>query len=193
MEDLDAAFEWAVAKTRALETDRWTFYHGTWLAGCGRKREAITVFSTARLGVAKALLARLLKTEGDIEGAANALRSIQEPGLQLHPQVIALRDEVLRTLGTRTLGEREQWLGRVDDLHDERIIERRVQLLIDKGEYQTARRLLLSTPFQKVHQRYVRTALWKQLCDALREPCLPVPTELGEDRLAAFGAYREFA
>jgi hypothetical protein len=193
MEDLDGAFEWAVAKTRDPETEYWRFYHGTWLAGCGRKREAIAALSATRLGVARALVARLLKTEGDIEGAANALRSIEEPVLQLHPQVVALRDEVLRTLGARTLGEREQWLDRVDALPDERVIERRVQLLIDKGEHQAARRLLLSTPFQKVHQRYVRTALWKQLCAALREPCLPVPPELGEDQLAAFGAYREFA
>ncbi len=193
MEDLDAAFAWAVAKSRDAESERWRFYHGTWLAGCGWKREAIAVLSAVYLGVARALLARLLKTEGDIEGAANALRSIQEPSLQLHPQVVSLRDEVLRTFGTHTLSEREQWLGRVDALHDERIIERRVQLLIDKGEYQTARRLLLSTPFQKIHQRYVRTALWKQLCEGLREPSLPVPPELGEDQLAPFGAYREFA
>jgi hypothetical protein len=81
----------------------------------------------------------------------------------------------------------------VDALPDERIIERRVQLFIDRGEYHPARHLLLSTPFQKVHQRYVRTALWKQLCEALREPCLPVPPELGEDQLAEFGAYREFS
>ena len=193
MEDLGAAFEWAARTSRDPETERWRFYHGTWLAGCGRKREAIAVLSAARWGVARALLARLLKTDGDIEGAANALRSIQEPSLQRHPQVVALRDEVLRSLGTDTLGEREQWLDRVDALPDERIIERRVQLFIDRGEYHPARHLLLSTPFQKVHQRYVRTALWKQLCEALREPCLPVPPELGEDQLAEFGAYREFS
>ncbi len=192
MDDLDAAFEWAVENTGAPETDRWTLYHGTWLAGCGKKREAVAVLSAARLGVARALLARLLKTGGDIEGAANALRSIQEPTLQLHPQVVVARDEVLRTLGTHTLSEREQWLAKVEAVYDERIIERRVQLLIDQGELQAARQLLLSSPFQKVHQRYVRTALWKQLCEALREPCLPVPPELGEDQLAAFGAYREF-
>jgi hypothetical protein len=193
MEDLDAAFEWAVAKTRDAETERWRLYHGTWLAGCGRKREAIAVLSAVHLGVARALLARLLRIEGDTEGAANALRSIQEPGLQVHPQVVVARDEILRMLGTHTLAEREQWLARVDALRDERVIERRVQLLMDKGEHQTARRLLLSTPFQKIHQRYVRTALWKQLCEGLGEPCPPVPPELGEDQLAPFGAYREFA
>jgi hypothetical protein len=195
MEDLGAAFEWAVAKSPDPETERWRFFHGTWLAGCGRKREAIAVLSAARLGggVARALLARLLKTEGDIEGAANALRSIPEPWLQLHPQIVVARDEALRAVGTHTLAEREQWLSRVGASHDERIIERRVQLLIDRGELQAAKRLLLATPFQKVHQRYVRTALWKQLCERLSEPYLPIPPELGEDQLAAFGAYREFA
>ena len=193
MEDLNAAFKWAIEKTDGEARERWKFYHGTWLAGRGKKREAIAVLSATRsVGVAQALLARLLKIEGDIEGARTALASIQEQWLQRHPQIIVARDEVLRASGPGTLAEREQWLRRVDALPDERIIERRVQLLIDRGEVQAAKRLLLSTPFQKVHQRYVRTALWKQLCEKLNEPYLPIPAELGEDQLAAFGAYREF-
>ena len=193
MEDLNAAFKWAIEKTDGEARERWKFYHGTWLAGRGKKREAIAVLSATRsVGVAQALLARLLKIEGVIEGARTALASIQEQWLQRHPQIIVARDEVLRASGPGTLAEREQWLRRVDALPDERIIERRVQLLIDRGEVQAAKRLLLSTPFQKVHQRYVRTALWKQLCEKLNEPYLPIPAELGEDQLAAFGAYREF-
>ena len=195
MEDLNAAFKWAIEKTDGEARERWKFYHGTWLAGRGKKREAIAVLSATRsVGVAQALLARLLKIEGDIEGARTALASIQEQWLQRHPQIIVARDEVLRASGPGTLAEREQWLRRVDALPDERITERRVQLLIDKGELQSAKRLLLSppSPFQKVHQRYVRTALWKQVCEKLNEPCLPIPAELGEDQLAAFGAYREF-
>jgi hypothetical protein len=92
----------------------------------------------------------------------------------------------------QTLAERERWLAKVDALKDEWIIERKVQLLIDKGEYQKAKDLLLSTPFQKVHQTYTRTSLWMQLCAKLNIACDPVPKELGEDRLASFGAYREF-
>jgi len=193
MEHMNAAFEWAIQNTNDEKADRWKFYYGTWLAGTGKKKEAIQVLSTSSLGVANALLARLLKLDGDIEGAAKALRSIQEKWLQLHPQIIVQRDEVLRNLGTETLAEREQWLSQVDALQDERIIERRVQLLIDRGEFQRAKELLLSVSFQKVHQRYARTALWNQICERLSEPCLPVPPELGEDQLAAFGAYREFA
>jgi uncharacterized protein DUF5107/uncharacterized protein len=193
MEDLNAAFKWAIEETDGGERERWKFYHATWLAGRGKKREAIAELSATRsLGVAKALLARLLAMDGDIAGAANALASIKETSLQLHPQIIVARDRALRALGTRTLAEREQWLDRVNALSDERIIERRVQLLIDSGDSQAAKRLLLSASFQKVHQRYVRTAMWKQICEKLHEPALPIPDRLGEDQLAAFGAYREF-
>jgi hypothetical protein len=77
-------------------------------------------------------------------------------------------------------------------LRDEWVIERRVQLLIDKGDAAAAKKLLLSVPFQKVHQTYSRTHLWFQICKSLNERCLPIPEQLGEDRLANFGAYREF-
>jgi len=98
----------------------------------------------------------------------------------------------LRALGTQTLAQREQWLDEVGALKDEWIVERKVQLLIDKNEIQNARQLLLSVPFQKVHQTYSRTGLWLQICENLKEPCNPIPESLGEDRLARFGAYREF-
>jgi hypothetical protein len=83
-------------------------------------------------------------------------------------------------------------LDSVSALPDEWIAERRVQLLIDKGEVASAKRLLLSTRFQKVHQTYSRTAMWMEICKTLKEPCEPIPRSLGEDRLATFGAYREF-
>jgi hypothetical protein len=192
MEHMDVAFRWAIKTTKGDKTELWKCHYGTWLAGTGKKKEATHVLSTSSLGVARALLARLLELEGDLERASKALASIQEPWLRLHPQVMVARDTVLRTLGTHTLDERENWLNQVAALQDEWVIERRVQLLIDKGEFHKAKQLLLSVSFQKVHQRYARTALWNQLCEQLREPCLPIPAELGEDQLAPFGAYREF-
>src|SRR5207249_5329654 len=134
--------------TKEDKVDRWRFHYGTWLAGTGNKKEAIRVLSTSSLGVARALLARLLKLEGDTKGAAKALGSIQEKWLQLHPQIVVERDEVLRDLGTHTMAEREKWLNQLDALQDEWIIERRVQLLIDSGEFQKAKQLLLSVSFQ---------------------------------------------
>jgi hypothetical protein len=125
-------------------------------------------------------------------GARKAFDEIKEEWLQLHPQVVVERDKVLRNLGTQTITEREKWLLKSEALQDEWIIERKVQLLIDKNEIQMAKVLLLSTSFQKVHQTYTRTNLWMQICEKLKISCYPIPLELGEDRLATFGAYREF-
>jgi hypothetical protein len=64
--------------------------------------------------------------------------------------------------------------------------------LADLVKYNAAKDLLLSVPFQHVHQTYTRTELWRQITRELNEPFLPVPASLGEDRLARFGAYREY-
>lgn len=192
MEDLDAPFKWAVDHTSGEQSDLWKFYYGTWLAGRGKNEDAIKILSSTNNGLAKALLARLLKLKGDMIGAEKAFESITEKWLQIHPQIVVERDKVLRNLGSATIPEREKWLSMVDALKDEWIIERKVQLLIDKGEFQKAKELLLSTPFQKVHQTYTRTNLWKQICEKLNLSWYPIPKELGEDRLANFGAYREY-
>ncbi|MCU7548844.1 DUF5107 domain-containing protein [Chitinophagaceae bacterium LB-8] len=192
MENLDKAFNWAIQNSKGEEADLWKFHFGSWLAGRGKSDEAIATLSKTNNGVSKVLLARLLKMKGDMTGARNALESIKEPWLQLHPQVVVERDKVLRNLGPQTIAERETWLSKVAALNDEWVIERRVQLLIDKGEIEAARKLLLSVPFQKVHQTYTRTNLWMQICEKLKVSCFPIPQTLGEDRLATFGAYREF-
>jgi hypothetical protein len=192
MENLAPAFEWAIRNTREAKTDLWRFHYGAWLAGRGKTEDAIHVLSASKIGVAAALLGRLYKAKGDARSAAAALEAIREPWLQLHPQVVVERDKILRALGPQTLDERDQWLSKVGALKDEWIIERKVQLLIDKGKTRSAKQLLLSVRFQKVHQTYTRTRMWMQICEKLREPCDPVPQVLGEDRLALFGAYREY-
>ncbi len=146
--------------------DLWRFHYGAWLAGRGDMETATRILSACQIGVAKALLARLLASQGDLPGAAQAFAAIRERWLQLHPQVVVERDVVLRRLGRRTLAEREQWLNSVSALTDEWIAERRVQLLIDKGNVASAKQLLLSTHFQKVHQTYSRTGMWMQICKA---------------------------
>jgi hypothetical protein len=192
MENLGEAFEWAIANANQGQADLWRFHFGAWLAGREDPEGAITQLSASRLGAAKALLARLCKSKGDLERARQAFAAIQEPWLQLHPQIVVERDKTLRAIGATMLPERERWLSQVDALADEWVIERRIQLLIDQGRHQAAKDLLLATPFQKVHQTYTRTGLWKQITDALGLPSLPIPAQLGEDRLATFGAYREY-
>ena len=192
MENLDQAFKWAISNTNGQRSDLWTFYYGTWLAGRDRTDDAIKILSKAKTGVAKALLARLFKVKGNMNGAKEAIESISEKWLQIDPQIVIERDKILRNLGPQTIPGRELWLSKVDALKDEWIIERKIQLLIDKNEPQQAKDLLLSTPFQKVHQTYTRTNLWMQICDKLKIPVYPIPRELGEDQLARFGAYREY-
>jgi Domain of unknown function (DUF5107) len=192
MENMDGAFRFAINQTSDKNKELWTFYYGTWLAGTGKTEEAIGILSATNSGIAKVLLARLYKAKGDMDSARLALNGVQEKWLQIHPQVIVERDKLLRNAGKQTLPERERWLAKVDALKDEWVIERKIQLLIDKDEIQAAKQLLLSTSFQKVHQTYTRTGLWIQICEKLNTPASPVPAELGEDRLARFGAYREF-
>lgn len=191
-ENLDAPFKYAIDQSNNEKKDLWKFYYGTWLAGRRKNEEAIAILSTCRVGTAKVLLARLLRINGDNSDAVNVLESIEEKWLQIHPQVVIERDKALRSLGEQTIAKREEWLSKVNSLKDEWIIERRVQLLIDKGEVQKAKELLLSTQFQKVHQTYSRTNLWKQICEKLNLQFFPIPKELGEDQLFKFGAYREF-
>mgnify|MGYP002225288858 CR=1 FL=1 len=112
--------------------------------------------------------------------------------LNLHPQLVIERDKVLKKFGTEALSEREKWLDKINASSDEWVVERKVQLLIDKKQYQEAKDLLLSTHFQKVHQTYTRTGLWEQINEGLGLSPQPVPEQLGEDRLARFGAYREY-
>lgn len=112
--------------------------------------------------------------------------------MNLHPQLVIERDKVLKKFGTEALPERQKWLDKINASSDEWVVERKVQLLIDKKQYQEAKDLLLSTRFQKVHQTYTRTGLWEQINEGLGLSPQPVPEQLGEDRLARFGAYREY-
>ena len=193
MENLDSAFNWAIRKCKAGTSDLWKFHYGSWLAGRNRTADAIRVLADCQTGVAKILLARIYRGNREWKPASEALDAIHEPWLQLHPQAVIERDKVLRALGQQTLPKRQRWLDSVAALRDEGIVERRVQLLIDYGRIHDARNLLLSTAFQKIHQSYIRSDLWLQICEKLGEPSEPIPRSLGEDRLAPFGAYREFA
>lgn len=193
MEDMDEAFRYAIRSSPPPESTTWQYHYGTWLAGRERLDEAIQELSGLPIDLAKALLARLYAHRQDWKNARGAYASI--PGsswLNLHPQIIIERDKILRKSGKETLKEREQLLSKVNASTDEWVAERNVQLLIDQERYQEAKEVLLSTHFQKVHQTYTRTGLWEQINEGLGLPPQPVPEQLGEDRLARFGAYREY-
>lgn len=88
---------------------------------------------------------------------------------------------------------------------EEWLLERHAALLGAEGRPADGLRALEGSRFQLVHQRYARTALWRRLkraagpaTPASDRPCArqqalsPAPESLGEDQLAAFGAYAEF-
>ena len=103
MENLDNSFQWAIANSTGDQKDLWKFYYGTWLAGRGDAEGAIRVLSGTKTGVAKVLLARLLKLKGDLKFAKQSFDAINEKWLLLHPQVVVARDKLLRSLGPATI------------------------------------------------------------------------------------------
>ena len=219
MEGLGQALAWAVQCCSAggQERDRWLFQLGAWLAataadGCASGRgggssgaagaggdgldAALAALQASGDGRARALLGRLLRRcRSDAEGAAAALRSVAPLALARHPQVLVELDLALAALGPCALPERRAALAAVQALEevDEALAERRVALLADEGRAGEALALLEGRSFSLVHQRYVRTALWRRLVGgqpggAQRTP----PASLGEDSLFGWGAYFEF-
>lgn len=192
MENLDPAFKWAIENTEGFQKQYWKYYYATWLSGREKLEDALFVLDKVDFGLAKALKARLYENKNDFAKAELAYDSISEEWISNHPQVVVARDILLRKLGKSTIEKREKLLSVMDASPDEWIGERRVQLLIDKGLYKKAEDLLLSINFQKVHQTYTRTDMWNQINRALGRKAKSLPENLGEDRLARFGAYREF-
>ena len=69
------------------------------------------------------------------------------------------------------------------------VIERRANLALVQGRPEETLHLLDTTHWPLEHQRYVRTELWKSARKMLGLADEPVPENMGEDDLAAFGAY----
>ena len=192
MESLGEALRWAASKAPAPGRDGWLFQLGAWLAGRGRVEEALTVLDDSNDDRARALAGRLhLRARKDARLAAAAFRSIADEAIALHPQVMVERDLALAEAGEETLRERELWLARLSNSQDEWLVERRAALSLDRGRPEEARAHLEGASFQLVHQRYARSALWNRIREALSLAEPEPPAWLGEDDLAAFGAYRE--
>jgi hypothetical protein len=141
---------------------------------------------------AQLLAARVLRLKGRWKQALAKLDQVRPKTLLTHPQVLVEKDQILRGMGQAGLKEREQFLEQAGWHKDERLVERKALLLADQGRWREAKRLLENRDFQKIHQRYFRTELWKRVQKALGLASSKVPESLGEDDLARFGAYRDF-
>jgi hypothetical protein len=205
LEGAGAALSWA-ASTEAREParSRWLLQLGAWLAATcddcsseqGRAERLEAALAALRAasedGRAAALLGRLLRRcKRDAAGAAAALAAVQPCALSLHPQLLVERDLALALLpGPEPLLQRRALLASVDALQDEALLERQVALLADEGRRAEGLQLLLSHQFSLVHQRYVRTRLWRRLAGQEAEG-QRAPSSLGEDCLFGWGAYME--
>ncbi len=203
MERLGDALQWAerVWVESGNESERllWRYYYGVWLAGRGELEAAIGVLETVDADWSFALLGRLYRAvRGDHEASLAAYRRIRSAAWSLHPQVFAERDVTLSFFGAAAFAERADWFERVASLQDDVLAERRAYFLFEKGDVLEAKALLERTPFEKVHQRYARSGLWRRIADALGDAgaqgdadgTAVVPAHLGEDDLAVYGAYR---
>ena len=190
--ELGDALSWAALSTKGVERDRWLFQLGAWLVARGETDCALETLAQSVDDRARALSGRLwLADKRDGHAAAKCFRAIESEAIALHPQIVIERDKALAALGKETLDERGRWLKAVSALDDEWLVERRASLLIDSGDSQAAARVLRTTHFQLVHQRYERTRLWRQVETNLGMERVEHPSWLGEDDLAEFGAYRE--
>ena len=191
LSELGGALDWA-SKIRSENNSDWLYYLGVWLAANEEIREAIKKLHEADTAIANALLGRLYYQKKMIDHSKKAFEKIGNNPIGLHPQIVVERDKMLEAVGKETLTLRKAWLEKVNASEDEWIIERRIGLLIDLGNYDQAQLLLENTAFQKIHQRYVRKGLWKKLNEKSGMQLNGMPKNLAEDDLAVFGAYRAF-
>lgn len=187
---LDGAFQWAIQQQGP--TSLWILYFGVWLMAKGDIARAKAALEASGHDLARAVLARFYHQEGKTEKARKQYEQMKEEVWKLHPQIVVERDRLLEKCGEDAFEERALWLQRLDALDDDALLERKISLLIDTKNFAMAKELLEGRKFQRVHQRYERKRLWKQLCDDMGMDVQPYPDNLGEDNLAEFGAYREF-
>ena len=152
-----------------------------WLAFHGRPSEALPLVANG--GATARRIAGLICWKAlDAPEAAGAHL---EAGPLSDPVAVMELDELYASLGRHA--KRLELLKRSPS--HPRLIERLADLALVTGNPTDTIRLLTETRWQREHQRYVRTELWRKAQATLAHPEAPVPESLGEDNLARFGAY----
>jgi hypothetical protein len=191
MELLGDALKWAAENGEKNYQSLWNYYLAVWLAGRGQMDESITRLQIVETDWSYALLGRLLRViKQDYVASREAFRKISSSAWTLHPQVFIERDITLSHFGPPVFQEREAWFAKVESLHDDGLMERKACFLLEQGKIVEAKTILEHHVFEKVHQRYERSHLWKRIVEALGSTDSPVPVHLGEDDLATYGSYR---
>lgn len=151
---------------------------------------AMKLLQDSDTDAANALLGRIFRVQGKYEASRRAYESIRQKAWAEHPQIVTERDLTLEKC-PGTLELRKKYLDAVEGIQDDYLVERRVKYFMDSGAYEQAKALLLSHNFELVHQRYERTEMLREILERLGEPGLSsIPSNIGEDELAVYGAYR---
>ncbi len=170
----------------------WKYYYALYLLAEdeSNNEKAIGLLTESDIPEAYAFLGRIYRLKKQYERSLEALMKIKDPSWSNHPQIVYERDLTLEKFKDK-MDLRVKYLNDIDEIKDDYIVERRVKCLMDCGEYEMAKELLLSHKFELVHQRYDRTKMLREILDQLGEkPVLCVPQNIGEDELATYGAYR---
>ncbi len=154
-----------------------------WLAFHGRPAEALALVVNGSKTDRR--LAGLICWKG-LRDPARAAGHL-EAGPLNDPIAVVELDELYGELGSQYELARVKLLGNA--AFHPRIIERRAELELRRGNPSATIRLLSETPWQREHQRYVRSELWKKAQAALGVSEILIPDFLNEDNLAQFGAY----
>ncbi len=152
-----------------------------WLAFRSRAGEALPLVE--RGGSTARRIAGLICWKGLGDRAAGAAHL--EAGPLHDPIAVVELDELYAELGREA--DRARLLERAEA--HAMIVERRADLALKAGRPLETIRLLSETAWQREHQRYVRSELWRRAQAALGHPDSAVPAFLMEDNLAPFGAY----
>ena len=190
MDDLGEALRWATTGMSNGGSDGWLLQLGAWLSARGFVDDGLDALTKSRDDRARALAGLYRTAKRDACAAAASFARIQSQAMALHPQVMVERDLALASLGADGSATRGVGAGPRGCSQDEWVIERHAALLLDQGKAEEARALLEGTRFQLIHQRISRTELWRRINEQLNLAPPHVRAELGEDDLAAFGAYR---
>ena len=153
-----------------------------WLAFRGRHAEALRLVETVPNPTAQRIAGLILWKMRN--NPADAVAHL-EAGPLNDPIAVAELDDLYAELG---MNNRRAVLLANAPAHC-LVTERRAALALALGKPAECIQLLSAASWQREHQRYVRTELWKAAHVALGQPDTTVPAELGEDSLARFGAY----
>lgn len=169
--------------------------YGCLLAAKGEHSESLVWLERSSLDWARLLEARIHRVFlKQPQQAVDALSKINAKAYLAHPQVTSEHIAALKAIGQMTLDQQKEVLQANNALPDDELIALRAQLDLDDNRPNDALKHLQEHAFQRVHQTYSNTQLYKAVLGQLGtydpNQLDDYAQQVGEDKLAVWGAYR---